>query len=182
MTNREDILNDFTIEPELSHAVLKTYLNKYPELSHDLLELFHELTLSDMEAVEASLPLETKAMTAGVLNAQNIEHALYGAGVRDLARNLGLPRGFLTGLQASVVHIGSIPVSLLNNLANKLDVRLQDIVDGIQSGDQQAVAMKSDTKPSDQPPMEFKDYVEQAGLNEEEQRALQELLASDGSD
>lgn len=182
MTNRDDVLNDFTIEPELSHAVLKIYLSKYPELSDDLLELFHELTLSDMEAVEASLPLETKAMTAGVFRAQNVQQALYGAGVRDLSKNLGLPRGFLMGLQASVVHVGSVPVAFLNNLAKKLDVRIQDIVSGFQSGDQQAISMKSDTKPSAQPPMEFKDYVEQAGLNEEEQRALQELLASDGSD
>jgi len=47
MTNRDDVLDDFAIEPELSHAVLKVYLSKYPELSDDLLELFHDLTLSD---------------------------------------------------------------------------------------------------------------------------------------
>ena len=31
MTNRDDVLDDFAIEPELSHAVLKVYLSKYPE-------------------------------------------------------------------------------------------------------------------------------------------------------
>ena len=83
MTNREDVLSDFTIEPEMSHAVLKTYLSKYPEFAHDLLVLFHELTMSDMEAVEASLPLETKAMNSSVLRVQKVEQALYGAGVRN---------------------------------------------------------------------------------------------------
>jgi len=182
MTNREGVLHDFTIEPEMSHAVLRTYLSKYPELADDLLELFHELTLSDMEAVEASLPLETKAMNATVLRVQKVEQALYGAGVRDLSKELGLPRGFLMGLQASIVHIGSMPIVLLNMLAQKLDVRLQDIISGMQRGDQQAVAMKSDTKPGAQPAIDFDDFVDQAGLNEEEQHALQKLLAGDGSD
>tara|TARA_R110002072_G_scaffold97153_1_gene213538 strand:+ start:164 stop:445 length:282 start_codon:yes stop_codon:yes gene_type:complete len=57
MTNRDDVLDDFAIEPELSHAVLKVYLSKYPELSDDLLELFHDLTLSDMEAIVQAPPL-----------------------------------------------------------------------------------------------------------------------------
>ena len=86
------------------------------------------------------------------------------------------------GLQASVVHIGSMPISLLNKLAKLLDVRLQDVISGMQIGDQQAVAMKSDVKPEGQPAIEFEDYVNQAGLTEKEQRALQELLADDGSD
>jgi hypothetical protein len=182
MTNREDVLSDFTIEPEMSPAVLKTYLKKYPEFADELLDLFHELTMSDMEAVEASLPLETKAMTTSVLRVQKVEQALYGADVRELSKSLGLPRSFLMGLQASVVHIGSMPISLLNKLAKLLDVRLQDVISGMQIGDQQAVAMKSDVKPEGQPAIEFEDYVNQAGLTEEEQRALQELLADDGSD
>ena len=180
MTNREDILNDFTIEPEMTHAVLRTYLSNYPELSDDLLELFHELTMSDMEALEASLPLETKAMNTSVLSSQKVEDALYGAGVRDLSKDLGLPRGFLMGLQANVVHIGSMPVTLLNRLAKQIDVRLQDVIQAMQVGDRQAVAMKSDTKPGAQPAIDFADFVEQAGLSEEEQRVLEELLIDDG--
>lgn len=181
MTNREDILNDFTIEPEMTHAVLKTYLSNYPELSDDLLELFHELTMSDMEVLEASLPLETKTASAAVLRTQKAMDALYGAGVRELAKELGLPRGFLMGLQANIVHIGSMPVTFLNRLAKQIDVRLQDVIQAMQIGDQQSVAMKSDAKPGAQPAIEFEDFVDQASLNEEEQRSLKELLAEDGS-
>lgn len=181
MTNREDILSDFTIEPEMTHAVLRSYLTKYPELSDDLLELFHELTLSDMEVHEAHLPLETKAMNAAALRTQKVEDALYGAGVRELSKELGLPRGFIMGLQASIVHIGSMPAPFLNRLAKQIDVRLQDVIQAMQIGDRQAVAMKADKKPSVQPAIEFEDYVGQAGLNEEEQRVLGELLVEDGS-
>lgn len=182
MANRDDVLSDFTLEENMSPAVLKKYLQRYPEHTKDLLALFNELTLSDLEATEASFPLETKAMNAEILRVQHVRQSLFGSGVRDLARDLGLPRAFLMGLQANVVHLGSIPAGFLKNLATKLDVRLQDVISGMQQADRQAVAMKSDTKPGAEPPIEFQDYIEQAGLAEEEQHTLQKLLASDGSD
>jgi len=59
---------------------------------------------------------------------------------------------------------------------------MQDVISGMQQGDGQAVAMKSDVKPGAVPPINFQDYVDRAGLSEEEQRMLQSLLADDGSD
>jgi len=182
MANRDDVLSDFTLEEEMSPAVLKTYLQRYPEHAKDLLALFNELAMSDLEATEASLPFETKAVTAEVLRVQHVQQSLFGSGVRELARELGLPRAFFMGLNANVVHLSSMPAGFLKNLATKLEVRIQDVISGIQQSDGQAVAMKSDTKPGAEPPIEFQDYVEQAGLAEEEQHALQKLLASDGSD
>ena len=70
MANRDDLLSDFTIEEEMSPTVLKDYLQRYPEYTKDLLALFNELSLSDLEATEANLPLETKAMTAEALRVQ----------------------------------------------------------------------------------------------------------------
>ena len=69
MTNRDDVLDDFAIEPELSHAVLKVYLSKYPELSDDLLELFHDLTLSDK-----LLSVEGLTRRANAGNVMTFEH------------------------------------------------------------------------------------------------------------
>lgn len=181
MTNREDVLNDFTMEQEMSHAILRTYLHRYPEFSNDLLDLFNELTMSDLEAIETSLPLETKALNVEALRVQHVEQALFGDGVRKLARELRLPRAFIMGLQADVVHIGSMPAALLKSLATKLNVRIQDVINGMQHAGGQTVAMKSDTKPGTKPAIEFYDYVKLAELSEEEQRALQELLAGDGS-
>lgn len=182
MVDREEVLSDFAMEPELTHDVLKSYLMRYPAFADDLLDLFNELTLSDLEAVEASLPIETKAMNAEALRVQHVQESLFGSGVKKLARELSLPRSFLMGLNTNVVHLGSVPIEFLKNIAAKLDVRLQDLISGMQQGDGQAVAMKSDTKPGTETPIEFRDYVGQAGLAAEEQRALQKLLASDGSD
>ena len=99
MANRDDVLSDFTIEEEMSPAVLKDYLQRYPEYTKDLLALFNELSLSDLEATEANLPLETKAMTAEALRVQHVRQSLFGNGVKELAREMGLPRAFFMGLK-----------------------------------------------------------------------------------
>lgn len=182
MANRDDVLSDFIVEEEMSPAVLKSYLERYPEFTKDLLALYNEITMSSLEATEASLPLVTKAVTAETSRVQHVQQSLFGDGVKELARELGLPRAFFMGLNTKVVHLGSVPIAFLKNLAARLDVRLQDLIRGMQQGDGQVVAMKSDTKPGSEPPIEFQEYIKQAGLAEEEQRALQKLLAGDGSD
>ncbi len=85
------------------------------------------------------------------------------------------------GLHADVVHISSMPVAFLRNLAKTLDVRLQDLICGMQQGGEEAVAFKADQKPSAQSALEFQDYVTSASLSEDHQRALQKLLVNDGS-
>lgn len=182
MANRDDVLSDFTMEEDLSPAVLNAYLQRYPEYARDLLALFNELSMSELEAAEASLPLETKAMNAETLRVQHVRQSLFGSGVKEFAGELGLPRAFFTGLNAGVVHLASMPTGLLKTLARKLDVHIQDVISGMQQGDGQPVSMKSDVKPGGEAPIEFADYVAQADLSEEEQRALQALLAGDGSD
>ncbi|AFO92752.1 hypothetical protein [Phaeobacter inhibens] len=182
MANREDVLNDFTVEEEMSPAILKAYLQRYPEFTSDLLALFNELSMSDLASAEASLPLETKSVSAEALRVLHVRQSLFGTGVREFARDVGLPRAFFTGLNAEVIHIASMPTSLLKTLANRLGVHMQDVISGMQQGDGQAVAMKSDVKPSAVPAIEFRDYVDCAGLTEEEQRVLQSLLSDDGSD
>jgi hypothetical protein len=52
MANRDDVLNDFTVEEEMSPAILKAYLQRYPEYTKDLLALFNELSMSDLETAE----------------------------------------------------------------------------------------------------------------------------------
>ncbi len=181
MVDRDDVLDDFVMEEEISFAVLRTYLRRYPEYTKDLLALFNELVMGDLDATEVSLPLETKAMTTESLRVRHVEQSLFGGGVKELARELGLPRAFFMGLNTNVVHLGSMPVEFLKNLAAKLDVQLQDLIVGMQRGYGQAVAMKSDIKPGAETPVDFRDYVYQIGLAEEEQLALQRLLVADGS-
>ena len=138
--------------------------------------------MSEFEAVETSLHFETKAMNAETLRVQHVRQSLFGGGVKEFARDLGLPRAFFTDLNASVVHLASMPTELLKAPASRLDVHIQDVISGMQQGDGHAVAMKSDAKPGAEAPIEFADYVDHADLTEEEQRALHTLFADDGSD
>lgn len=182
MADRDDVLNDFTIEEEMSPTVLKAYLQRYPEYTHDLLALFNELSMSDLDSAEASLPIENKSMNPEARRVLHVRQSLFGSNVKEFARDLGLPRGFFTGLNADIVYLASMPKGLLKALARRLDVHIQDVISGMQQGDGQAVAMKSDGKPRNEVPIEFENYVDHADLTEEEHRVLKTLLVDDGSD
>ncbi|MEG7364417.1 hypothetical protein, partial [Pseudomonas citronellolis] len=77
MANREDVLNDFAVEEEMSPAILKAYLQRYPEFTSDLLALFNELSMSDLASAEASLPLETKSVSAEALRVLHVRQSLF---------------------------------------------------------------------------------------------------------
>lgn len=181
MTNRDDILAEFAMEEAMTHTVLLSYITRYPELADDLLELFNELALSDLEVEQSTMSLEAKAMNAETLRVQQVEAALFGNGVRELAKEVGLPRFFLMGLQASAVHLGSLPFPLIKRLAQSIGVRTQDVILGMQRGGDQTFAMKSEIKPHSADQVEFDEYVEQASLSEEQHRTLQEVIDANGS-
>ena len=180
MSHREDILSEFAMEETITPALLKTYLTRHPNYADDLLELYNELVMSDLEIEQAQLPLETKAMTSAPLNVAQVESALFGAGVRDLSARLSLPRSFFIGLQANVVRIGSLPGPFLKRLASEIGVRTQDVVMGMQRGGNQAFALKSDSKLRVDEPIGFDDYVAHAGLTDEQRSALDEMTSDDG--
>ena len=43
----DDILDEFTMEEPLNHAVLKSYIDRYPSLALELTDLYHELAMTD---------------------------------------------------------------------------------------------------------------------------------------
>ena len=78
---RDDVFADFIMEEKISLAVLKTYLQRYPEYTEDLLEIFNEIKMSELELAEAPLsdlawarpaqpqPGDTGAVLAAILKA-----------------------------------------------------------------------------------------------------------------
>ena len=81
MTNRADILAEFAMEETIDHSTLKTYISKYPEVADDLLDLFNECVIADLETEEASIQLETKSVASMANGTQTAMEALYGAGM-----------------------------------------------------------------------------------------------------
>lgn len=184
MTNREEVLTAFSMEEALTPKTLKSYLARYPLLAEDLLDLYNELVLADLEAEEAALPLETKSAAAAAARIAAVEAALSGKGLRALADRLSLPRAFLMGFQSAVVRIGSIPSGFLKTLARAIGVTTQDVIAGLQKigVTSQAYAFKADGKPDAANQMDFGDYVASAGLNKDEMAALERMTRPHGSD
>ncbi len=59
MANREDILDDFIIEEDMSHATLRAYIERYPDRTKDLLDVFHECVMIELETASPTRSEET---------------------------------------------------------------------------------------------------------------------------
>ncbi len=180
MTNRADILAEFAMEETIDHSTLQTYIAQHPELANDLLDLFNECVIADLDVEEASIQLETKSAEVLAGSSQAVADALYGNGVRQLADELELPRSFLIGLHSDVVRLSSMPGKFLKNLAVATKAKTQDVMEAMQYGNGQSFAHKADQKPHASDAMTFSDYVDQADLKPEEQAALRRLINDDG--
>ena len=181
--DREDVLSDFAMEPNLTPKVLRTYIQRYPELALELTDLFHELSMVDLaDAAGSNLGQEEfddQMVGEGVAA---VAAALSGSGLRDLARRLEMPRDFIAGFRDARVRLGSVPANVLLNLARAMDVKIQYFVVYLQrrhrvSG---ALAFKADAKPQGLSVLEYDDFVASLGLDDNEAAALERLAGSIG--
>lgn len=181
--DRDDVLADFAMEPDLAPSVLKAYIQQYPDLALELTDLFHELTMVDLAilADSAVADVEQESETSGEAVA-SVQSALSGQALRDLARRLELPRDFVAGFRDAKVRLGSVPSSVLLNLARAIDVRIQYLIAYLQqrSGVTEAVAFKADAKPQGPSLLEYHEFVESLNLDMDELAALKRLAGSDG--
>lgn len=182
-TDREDILSDFAIEPNLTSKVLRAYIERYPELALEITDLFNELSMVDLaDAARSNLGQEEfdDAMVGEGVAA--VAAALSGTSLRDLARRLELPRDFIAGFRDARVRLGSVPANVLLNLARAMDVKTQYFVVYLQRehGATRALAFKADAKPQELSVLEYADFVESLGLDDNEAAALERLAGSNG--
>lgn len=180
----EDVLSDFAMEEPLNHAVLRDYICRYPELALELTDLFHELTLCDLEVQIDAATLETKSVkevTAKGFAA--LDAAFSGEGLRAFAKSIGLPRDFLCGFRDAKVRVETVPLPILLGLARKLGVGVHIFLTYLQSRpqNQTALAFKADSKPTPQAALDFETFVGNLGLTEAESAALKRLGERDGS-
>ena len=182
-TDLENILSDFAMEAVLTPDVLRAYIQRYPHLALELTDLFHDLTIVDLKGVVESISpetnLESEQFEGGVAA---VRAALSGSGLRDLALRLKLPRDFVAGFRDARVRLGSVPASVLLNLARAIDVKTQHFIAHLQRqhGTAGAVAFKADIKPQGLSVLEYDEFIESLGLNENEVAALERLAKSNG--
>ena len=183
--DREDVLSDFAMEPNLTSKILRTYILRYPELAVELADLFHELSMVDLaDAAGSNLELEEFDNAMAGEGVAAVTAALSGTGLRDLARRLDLPRDFIAGFRDARVRLGSVPANVLLNLARAMDVKTQYFVVYLQRrhGVGGGLAFKADAKPQGPSVLEYDDFVESLGLNDIEAEALKRLAGSNGHD
>ena len=181
--DREDVLSDFAMEPNLTSKVLRAYIQRYPELALELTDLFHELSMVDVaDAAGSNLgqeEFEDEMVGEGVAA---VAAVLSGSDLRDLARRLELPRDFVAGFRNARVRLGSVPANVLLNLARAMDVKTQYFVAYLQRqpGATGALAFKADAKPQGPSVLEYDKFIESLGLDDNEAAALERLAGPNG--
>ena len=181
--NIEDILDEFTMEELLNHAVLKSYIDRYPSLALELTDLYHELALTDARTGSESVQLETKNLASATAPGHAVvEAALAGEKLRSLARKVGLPRDFFAGLRDRKVRLGSIPEPVLTGLARELGVAIHALVDFLRSQPRRntGFAFKADGKPDEGVVLEYDEFLDGLALTDREVTALDRLCQVDG--
>lgn len=181
--NIEEILDEFTMEEPLNHAVLKSYIDSYPSLALELTDLYHELALTDARNGIEGVQLETRHSASATASGRTVvEATLADDELRSLARKVGLPRDFFAGFRDRKVRLGSIPEPVVTGLARELDVAIHVLVDFLRSKPRTnaGFAFKADGKPDEGAVLEYDEFLDSLALTDQEEIALDRLCQVDG--
>lgn len=178
----EDVFEEFSMEEELSHVVLKAYVDRYPDLAIELTDLYHELALVDARVAAEEISSETKATQSNATQ-ETLLTAFSNEGIPILAKKIGLPRDFLAGFRDRHVLIFSTPEPVLSGLSQAIGVRLHDLVRflcGNTTGGT-ALAFKANQKPISNEQIEYGTFIEELTLSSDQKAALERLSQTDGT-
>lgn len=175
---QDNILDDFAMEMPFGPQTLRSYIKKYPTLTLELTDLYHELLMVDLSAATDELQLETKfEVETSRQKLAIVTKALSGENLRNLARELGLPRDFIAGFRDRKIRLGSIPGTVLKSLAQISKVGTNQLIIYLQDTSEPAIQMahKADGKPQNSLPVDYDVFIEGLSLDEGELEALNRL-------
>ena len=185
----EEILLAFAVEQAHDKATLDRYLQLYPHLSGELIDLSLDLRLqratgeittpADEAWVEASLAAfratsPVQASTAVVDPFANVS----SQELVSLRRALDVPSGVIQGFSSRLVDIASVPAWFVDALARGLQSTVDDLRRFMAAAPRLAssVSYKADDAPSaEQKKITFEDLLKQCKVPDERR---QQLLAS----
>lgn len=185
----EEILLAFAVEQAHDKATLDRYLQLYPHLSGELIDLSVDLRLqratgeittpADEAWVEASLAAfratsPVQASTAVVDPFANVS----SQELVSLRRALDVPSGVIQGFSSRLVDIASVPAWFVDALARGLQSTVDDLRRFMAAPPRLAssVSYKADDAPSaEQKKITFEDLLKQCKVPDERR---QQLLAS----
>lgn len=185
--DREAILYAFSIEPAHDRETLDRYLNTYPDLKEDLIDLSAELRLNEtIERLPSTALPDPGAIAAweeftscGPENATSAESvdlfARYqGPAFAALAKALNVPRSILTALRDGLVVPSSIPSGFVRRFSEAASVSPVSARANLsrQCDVPAALSFKSDTKPAHQGQTTFRDLVQRTPMTDEQRSLL----------
>jgi len=187
----EDVLFAFSVEPRHDRETLERYLNSYPQLADDLLDLSHELRISaslgpadvlaeDEATFRAAWQQYSAVAPQGVPSASvgDLFNQFKGRTFVALAEALLIPRSVLVALRDRLVVPSSIPTGFIRRFAQAAGTTIEAAQEylTLPPVTSAAVNFKADQTPSAQPQITFEALLAQSSLTEEQIVALQKDL------
>lgn len=180
--SREEILAAFAVELSQDRETLERYLRDYPGYATELVDLSRELSRSIYEDDEP-LTMDAQAaidvawerhVAAAPKAAADPFAALSIQDLRDVSKQLDVPRQVITAFREHRVFIDTVPRKFLGRLAaainSTIDVVREALI--VQTGPTLARSYKADGKPSAETAATFERLLIDAGVSEEKRTAL----------
>ena len=131
----EDVLSAFAVEEDYGRETLERYLRLYPAMARQLIDLAREL---EREIVPDDSPLSAEELTAvDAAWAHHVSQKAAGVAVEDplgaldleqlrnVAKQLDLPRQVLTAFRERRVPLASVPARFLERLAQMIHTSVE---------------------------------------------------------
>lgn len=176
--SREDVLDAFSVEPQVGRETLERYLQTYPDYATDLVDLSRELnrdlcddqdpiSAEDQERVDAAWRRYDAPPVLKVV--ADPFAALSTADLREVARRLEVPRQIVTAFRERRVILSSVPRRFMARLAAALNSSA-DTIEALWSELVPAPALvrsyKADAKPAAFEPVSFETLLIEAQVPE----------------
>ncbi len=179
---RDEILTAFAVELSPSRKTLERYLRDFPGYATELVDLSRELSRSIYEDDE---PLTVDAQAAiDVAWERHVAAApkvvadpfavLSIQDLRDVAKQLDVPRQVITAFREHRVFIDTVPRKFLGRLAAAINSTVDLVHEAliVQTGSTLARSYKADGKPSTETAATFERLLIDAGVSEEKRTVL----------
>ena len=185
----DDILDNFASETVHGAAILRTYLERYPEYAPAILDLSHELRLQremerqpPAEADEAWLEASWQAFPSDALanpavSAPDPFAALASGRLAEMRRAMNVPNAVLSAFRDRCVLASTVPRAFLRRLAGHLSASMDQLMAHLEAPPRLApgASFKAEVGPqAAREKMTFEAVLEDALVPAERRKALLE--------
>ncbi|MEM6692589.1 MAG: hypothetical protein AAF664_24380 [Planctomycetota bacterium] len=177
-SNRDEILYSFSVESDHGPDVLAKYVDRFPELRSELVELAWELNASRFDEDQAPIELAdprfeealSELLSAGGSPQRSSDPFSRFRGKRfaEISQELGVSRGFMIGIRDRRVREDSIPERFLSAASQIMEIALKELRHYLREepGVLGTAEFKADQKPMVIEQVTFRQLIEDTEMTE----------------